>query len=124
MKKFLAAVAAVALFAAPALAGTMENTFNNTVKVKSAEGAESSWYFNADGTFTMKAKTPEGQDVEIKGTWAKEGDKICSTPNAVEGQPAPVKTCVNYVEGKNVGDSWEVTSDTGAKSTVTIVAGR
>ena len=52
MKKFAAALAlGAALIAAPAFAGTMDNTYGNTIVVTYPSGAQALYFFNADGTF-------------------------------------------------------------------------
>jgi hypothetical protein len=119
MRKLLLAAAAV-LVAAPALAGTMESSYGNTVTVTNAEGKTMTLLFSEDGTFTGT-----GYDgAAIGGKWVVKEGKYCSTANAVEGQPAPTEACTDYVDGKNVGDSWKQKGTDGADITVAITAGR
>jgi hypothetical protein len=124
MKRLMWAALAVAAFATPAWAGTMENTFANTVTVTDSTGATSSWHFNADGTYTVKVAGPDGAPVEGAGKWVSKDGKICVTPTAAEGAPAEPESCSTYVDGKNVGDTWDITNDAGETFKVSITAGR
>ena len=123
MKKLLLAAAAV-LVAAPALAGTMDSTYGNTVTVTNSKGAQTTLLFEADGTYTAKGQNADGTDMMGGGKWEVKDGKYCSTPNAVEGQPAPVESCTEYVDGKNVGDKWTQKDANGEDITVEISAGR
>lgn len=123
MKKLMLAAVA-ALIATPALAGTMDATFGNTTTVTDSKGQVVTYFFEADGTYSAKTTNAEGAMVEGKGAWAIEGDMVCTTPAAMEGAPAPEKACGTYVDGKTVGDTWEITNTAGEKFTVTISAGR
>jgi hypothetical protein len=98
----------------------MENTFSNTVVSTNAKGETSNWYFNADNTYSVKFA--DGH--EFSGTWHLAGDKVCNTPNAVAGQPAPTETCVDYIDGKTVGDNWTIHDNNGGAYQVSIKAGR
>lgn len=123
MRKVLLAAVAV-LIAGPALAGTMDNTYGNTVTVTNAKGEVSTLLFEKDGTYVAKGMNAEGKAVEGGGTWAIKDGKYCSTPKAVEGQPAPAEACSEFVEGKNVGDKWEQKDANNETITVEIKAGR
>ncbi|NWH09161.1 MAG: hypothetical protein HXY22_11060 [Alphaproteobacteria bacterium] len=123
--KALYLAGAFALLASSAFAGTMDSTFGNTTVVTNTKtNAVTTMFFEANNTYTAKGKNAEGTDVELAGTWKVEGDKVCTTPNAMEGQPAPVTTCADYVDGKNPGDTWEIMDSNGDKLSVTINAGR
>jgi hypothetical protein len=123
MRKLLL-VAAAMLVAAPAYAGTMENTYGNTVLVTNAKGEVTTLLYEADGTYTAKAKDDKGADVTVTGKWEIKDGKYCATPNAVEGQPAPTQSCTEFVDGKNVGDKWEQKGIENEAITVEIKAGR
>jgi hypothetical protein len=123
MRKLLLA-AAVVLVAAPALAGTMDSTYGNTVLVTNAKGEVTTLLLEADGTYVAKGKDEKGADVTVKGKWEIRDGKYCATPDAVEGQPAPKESCTEYVDGKNVGDKWDQKGIEGEAITVEITQGR
>jgi len=113
-------VVALLLGTSVAWGGTMDSTFNNTVVSTDSKGAASDWFFNPDGTYTVSV----AGKLAGAGHWKLNGDKICSTPDAIAGQPAPAETCVAYVDGKTVGDSWTTSDAKGGTFTVSIKAGR
>ena len=55
-----------------AWSGTMDNTFANTVVSTDSRGAQSNWYFDADGRYTVK--TADGQSGS--GEWKLAGDNM------------------------------------------------
>lgn len=114
--KTLAAVLALGamLVSGVAYAGTMDNTYGNTIVVTSASGAETRYYFNADGTFTGTA--PGGS--QMAGRWTVEGDQLCLVP------PSGQQLCTTVAADKNVGDSWEQLASDGSPITVRLDAGR
>jgi hypothetical protein len=110
--------AAVAMFAAAsAIAGTIDNTYGNTLVATDAKGATSSWFIDADSTY--KIKTADGQ--MLAGKWKIAGDKFCTTPDAPAGA---AESCFSYVDGKSVGDSWDVQNAAGETLKVSIKTGR
>jgi hypothetical protein len=113
MKAWIMGAALMALAAAPALAGTVDAFFANTVET-TAQGATTKWHFNQDGT--LKATLPDG--TAATGAWAMKDGKFCVTVGA---QP---ESCSPVMEGKGVGDSWEATNSAGQSFTVSIKAGR
>lgn len=116
MKKLVAALALGAtLIAGPALAGTMDNTFGNTIVVTYPNGAEAHYFFNNDGTFTGTA--PGGST--MAGRYTAEGDQLCLIPPS--GQ-AP--QCTTIAMDKNVGDTWTQNASDGSQITVELRAGR
>ncbi len=116
MKKFAAALAvAVSLFAAPAFADTMQNTYGNTIVVTYPSGSEASYFFNEDGTFTGTA--PGGS--AMAGRWTVEGENLCLIPPS--GQ-APA--CTTIQADKNVGDTWTQLCADGSEINVELRAGR
>ncbi|MEQ1490258.1 MAG: hypothetical protein ABL932_06870 [Terricaulis sp.] len=116
MKKFAAALAlGVALIAGPAFAGTMDNTFGNTIVVTYPNGAEAQYFFNNDGTFTGTA--PGGST--MAGRYTAEGDQLCLIPPG--GQPPQ---CTTIAMDKNVGDTWTQTASDGSQISVELRAGR
>ncbi|MEZ5970598.1 MAG: hypothetical protein R3C31_02155 [Hyphomonadaceae bacterium] len=116
MRKFAVAVAlGVALIAAPAVAGTMDNTFGNTIVVTYPNGAQAFYYFNNDGTFT--ATVPGGS--QVAGDYTVDGDQLCMvTPSAEAPQ------CTSVEADKNVGDTWTQTGTDGSQISVELRAGR
>lgn len=116
MKKFVAALTlGVAMFATPALADTMQNTYGNTVVVTYPSGAEAQYHFNADGSFTGVA--PGGS--QMAGRYTAEGDQLCLIPPS--GQ-AP--QCTTIALDKSVGDTWQQTAADGSTINVELRAGR
>ena len=123
MRKLLLAAAAL-LVAAPALAGTMDSTYGNTVTVTNTKGEVTTLLFEADGTYVAKGTDDKGAPVTGGGKWAIKDGKYCATANAVEGQPEPKESCTEYVDGKVAGDKWEQKGTEGEAITVEIKAGR
>ena len=116
MKKFAAALAiGAALVASPAVAGTIENTYGNTIVVSYANGSQAQYHFNADGTFTGIA--PGGS--HMAGRYTAEGDQLCLIPP--NGQ-AP--RCTAVAAEKSVGDTWTQAGTDGSEITVRLDAGR
>jgi hypothetical protein len=116
MKTFAAALAlGAALIAAPAFAGTMDNTYGNTIVVTYPSGAQALYFFNADGTFTGTA--PGGS--QMAGRYTAEGDQLCLIPPS--GQ-AP--QCTTIATDKSVGDAWTQNATDGSQITVELRAGR
>ncbi len=116
MKKLAVVLAlGAALVAAPAFAGTMDNTFGNTIVVTYANGGQAFYYFNNDGTFTGTA--PGGS--QMAGRYTAEGDQLCLIPP--NGQ-AP--QCTSIAVDKNVGDTWTQNATDGSQITVELRAGR
>ncbi len=116
MRKILASLAiGVALIANPAFAGTMDNTYGNTIVVTYANGSQALYHFNADGTFTGVA--PGGS--QMAGRYTAEGDQLCLIPP--NGQ-AP--QCTAIAADKNVGDTWTQNATDGSEISVELRAGR
>ncbi len=116
MKKFAAALAlGAALIASPAFAGTMDNSYANTIVVTYPNGGQALYYFNADGSFTATA--PGGS--QMAGRYTAEGDQLCLIPPS--GQ-AP--QCTTIATDKNVGDTWTQNGTDGSEITVELRAGR
>jgi hypothetical protein len=118
----LGVIAAGSLSSA-AFAGTMEETFGNTVLMTNAAGETSKSWPKADGTYTSEG--PKGE--KVSGTWVIKDGKICSTPSlppdAKPGTPAPTESCSEYQADHKVGDKWTQSDATGAQITVEIVQG-
>jgi hypothetical protein len=114
MKKSLFAAVAALCFAAPAFGDAMTPFYGNTAEVKQPDGVVLKYQFNADGSFALLA--PDG--TKVTGTYKVADGKICVTPT--QGQAG----CAPSVEGKKIGDTWDVTNDQGQKLTVTLKAGR
>jgi hypothetical protein len=120
MKAIWMAATAAVFLAAPAFAGTMESTYGNTVIVTNGKGEVTTLLFEADGSYTAKG----ADGAAVQGKWAIKEGKYCATPNAVAGQPEPTEACSEFVDGKNVGDSWTQKGIDGTDITVEIKAGR
>lgn len=118
MKRFWFCVpVAACLVTMPAFAGTVDNTYNNTLTATNARGETSNWFIDADHTY--KIAMADGS--KVAGKWKIAGDKFCMTSDAAPDAP---ETCFNYVDGKNVGDSWDVQGSSGETLKVAIRAGR
>ena len=65
--------------------------------------------YKADGTYTASM---DGQQLG-GGTYTADGDKLCTKSDLGEG-------CTPYPAGKKAGDTFEITSPTLGKATVTI----
>lgn len=117
MKKLAALVALGAVLSAGAAfaqSSPMQNTFNNTVVVTYASGAESRFFFNEDGTFTGVASGGS----QMAGRWRAEGEQLCLLA------PSGQESCSPLAGDKNVGDTWEQTGSDGSQISVTLQAGR
>lgn len=114
MKTLWLGLAAAVLFAVPASAETVDNTYSNTLLATNAKGETLSWLLEPDNTF--KITGPDGK--AVTGAWKIAGDKFCITPTG------GAEDCFTYVLGKNVGDSWDVQNSAGETVKVSIKAGR
>lgn len=100
MRKVLALAAAATLFAAPALADTLQEITTKGM-ILTAQGMDIDVTYTPDGKFTAL-------DGQVTGTWRIDGDKLCTTSNF-----QPEETCTVYPKGKKSGDSFEITSPQG-----------
>lgn len=114
MKKLIAALAFAAAAALPAAAGTIENSFGNTLNVTLADGTTLAFHFNPDNTYVMKL--PDNSTVS--GSWALQNNQLCLTPagGAPDCHPDPG----NY----NVGDTWTGVNGQGQEMSLSLTAGR
>jgi len=116
MRALLFSAAALA-FAAPAFAADpMAPYYGNTTVVKDPAGAVVKYQFDAGGKYALI--TPDG--AKITGTYTVAGGKICLKSDAPNGPGG----CAPQIDGKKVGDTWEITNDQGQKLSVTLAAGR
>ncbi len=109
-------IVSVAAFAGIAYASDLSGAFGNTVITTDSNGIASHFYINSDNTYTG---TVAGQQ-QISGTWAIANGEVCFDTTGPDG--TPIQTCSAEILGKNVGDNWSSTDQTGTY-TVTIVAG-
>lgn len=115
MKNLIAAIAfSAALAAGAAYAGTIENSFGNTLTVTTPEGAVFNYHFEPDGTFMAMGPS----DAHFTGAWVIQGDQVCLTP---QGQS---QACYPNTDVHSVGDTWTMQGPSGPPSTLTITAGR
>ena len=106
MKKLGATAFSFALlFAAPALADTLEEVLANGMTIETAE-VTYTVTMNDDGTYTT--------DIGIEGTWEADSGEICFTRSTGESN------CQELPEGMASGDSWEAETAGGDAATVTI----
>ena len=110
---FLAATLAVFAVGA-ASAGTMDNMIANSVNLTDSAGVQTHWTFTADGTYHMTG----ANGASATGTYTSDATHFCMTPAGGQQACHPA-----MVEGKNVGDTWQVTDPDGKTATLTIVAG-
>ena len=108
MKKLIAMSAATAMFAMPAMAGTMTISFANE------DGTTQVMTFD-DSTNTA---TVEGVDGSFAYTWDAEAGKLCGNPTG-EGE-----VCATFAEKAepSVGATSAYTTSEGASGTATITA--
>lgn len=112
--KMAALVLAACLCAGAAQAGTIENSYANTIIVTQPDGVVMRYHFNEDARFTVAA--PDG--TEISGDYWMRGEELCLLPD--DGDVA----CVPYVSDKDVGDAWTQTGSDGAQISVQLEEGR
>jgi hypothetical protein len=98
---FLAATAALAFAAAPALADTLQELTTHGM-VLTVQGMDIDVTYTPDGKFSAL-------DGQVTGTWRIDGDKLCTTSNV-----DPTEQCVAYPHDKKSGDSFEVTGPQGS----------
>mgnify|MGYP000672159979 CR=1 FL=1 len=115
MKAVFVACAFGVAFIGAAVADTIENGYDNTIVVTTADGAQLRYHFEPDGSYTMR--TPDGETAS--GAWRYGDDEICFSDE--EGAN---ETCAPYVDDKAVGDTWTQAGTDGSTVTVSIVAGR
>lgn len=117
MRTILLAAAVAMTAAAPAFAAdAMAAYYGNTAVVTDTTGAVVKYQFDAGGKYA--AITPTG--AKVTGAYTVGDGKICLKPD-VANAPAG---CAPQVDGKKVGDAWEITNDQGQKLSVKLVAGR
>ena len=104
----LAASAVLACASAPALAQSadeaqlMRDFFTGALEIDVPAGNWSAKrYFSPDHTYRET-----GADGEIKGTWAIENGKICTTAGKALADNRAVKYC-NTGLGKHIGETWQ-----------------
>jgi len=114
MKRLLAAVIFAAACAVPAAAGTIENSFGNTLNVQPEGSPALRFHFNADNTYAMVLP----DNTSVTGTWAMTNGQLCLTPagGAAECHPDPG----NY----SVGQTWAGQSGQGVAMQMSLTAGR
>jgi hypothetical protein len=117
---WMAIVALVAMSgAALAADDPMAEMYTNTVVGTDANGAKTTVYYNADGSYTGVA--PDG--VKIGGTWKREAGKICY--NRTQPPERAAQFCgADDGTARQVGDSWTQELSDGRKMTMTLVKGR
>lgn len=126
MRNTLIAAVAIAALAAPAalanhhLAGEHHHAIGagyigNTVVVIDPAGAEVSWLFEEDGSFTSS----DG----LAGTYTVDGTSLCFHAQVEEG---PVEFCTtSYDPDATAGDTWTSSDGDGdGEATIRIDAGR
>src|SRR5262245_10287398 len=116
MKRILTVACATLALAAPALAAPPNDTLAAVVAKGTVIKAtiqdmplELAMAYKADGTYTASVMGQEAGG----GTYTVDGDKLCTKSQLGEG-------CTSYPAGKKAGDSFEITSPTLGKATVTI----
>jgi hypothetical protein len=116
MKRTLIIGATLLALAAPAFAAPPNDTLaaviakGTTIKANvQGQDLELAMAYKADGTYTASMM---GQQLG-GGTYTADGDKLCTKSDLGEG-------CTPYPAGKKAGDTFEITSPTLGKATVTI----
>lgn len=104
MKKFIAAVVAAGVIAAPAFAASITVSFAND------DGTTSEWTFDGEGTATSG-------DISTSYTWDEEAMKLCADV------PEQGEVCATFDSvASAVGESAGYTLSTGGAGTATITA--
>lgn len=117
MRTILLAAAFALSAAAPAFAAdAMAPFYGNTAVVTDTTGAAVKYHFDAGGKYALVA--PDG--AKLTGTYTVAGGKICLKPDVANAPSG----CAPQVDGKKVGDAWEITNDQGQKLNVKLVGGR
>jgi hypothetical protein len=101
MRHLLAAAAALAAFATPALADTLQEVTTKGI-ILTIQGQDIEVTYTPDGKFTAA-------DGQVTGEWRIDGDKLCTKSNF-----APEESCIAYPKDKTSGDSFEVTGPLGS----------
>jgi hypothetical protein len=101
MRRLFFAAAALAAFAAPALADTVHEVTSHGIVLTIQD-------MNIDVTYTPDGKFT-AMDGQITGTWRIDGDKLCSTSNF-----DPNETCFEYPKDKKSGDTFELVTPQGS----------
>ncbi len=122
MLKIWIAAGALALAAAPALAGddVMASSYGNTV-ISTGGIAEVHTHYRADHTFDMVATAPL-YNKTFQGSWALDGKgNLCRTfvGDQPPGTPNPMCT---PIAAHKVGETWTATAN-GSTRTVTLKSG-
>lgn len=99
MRRLFLAVA-LAAFAAPALADTLDEVTGKGI-VLSAGGMDIDITYTPDGKFTAL-------DGQITGEWRRDGDRLCTKSNF-----DPNEQCLEYPKDKTSGDTFEMTGPMG-----------
>lgn len=97
-------VAALAAFASPAAADTIDEVTTRGILLN-VQGMDIEVTYTPDGKFTAL-------DGQVTGEWRRDGDKLCTKSNF-----DPAEQCVEYPKDKKSGDSFDVT---GPQGTATI----
>jgi len=116
MRLGFAIFGALALLAGVAQAGVMDTAYGNTVQIIDANGASSSWYFDADGK--VAAKLPDGS--QHGGTWTLEGANLCTKldiDSAAACRPA-------FKDGIAVGQTVNGVDQNGKAISISVIQGR
>ncbi|MDX2276942.1 MAG: hypothetical protein NW206_15940 [Hyphomonadaceae bacterium] len=113
-KSILAAIACATITIGAAQAGTVENSFGNTIVSRAPDGAVTRWQYSPNGSYTMTSA--DGQTT--RGAWAYVNGELCLTP---EGG---AQTCHGDGGDYHVGDTWTLTGPDGQSTTITIEAGQ
>ena len=90
-----AAAAALAAFATPALADTLQEVTTKGI-ILTIQGQDIEVTYTPDGKF-MAA------DGQVTGEWRIDGDKLCTKSNF-----DPTEQCVEYPKDKKSGDSFDL----------------
>ena len=96
-----------------------ENTVEMSASMNGGAAMTSQYHYNADGT--VHVVTPQG---ESSGTWAVNGDEMCTNLKSPNGQEQKICNPVADMEGASIGDSWEFSPAEGLTIKGALVAGR
>lgn len=118
MRKLIATLGFVVMTSAAAWADDpLASVYGHTILLTAASGEVDQYWIKEDNTYS--GKRADGSTVN--GTWEIRDGKACFKETTPEGEE--FETCDSQIEGKTVGDEWQVTNEKdGSVSTTSIVA--
>lgn len=110
----LGILSSVFLAGAAMAADEMKAAFGNTIEVTMADGTKSSYYINADGTYTAMENGKA-----VKGKWTIKNGQSCLMADG-----GAAEQCGAPIGAHKPGDSWENANSAGGPAKIMLKAGR